>query len=174
MDTNVIIEVIQKYVTKENITFTLATIGSLGTLYTLISKILLNRVKVECSITEYVPSEDSAILYMMFINKSHLPVSIVDVKLWNHLSVYSCEKSPHIVRIDTRESTRKAEKTVIYKEAIYTVQFPINLPSLSGSSGYLYFQIPKGNFQCDSKSLTVELNTNRNQKFQTTLSLPKN
>lgn len=170
MDTNVIIEFIQKYVTKENITFILATIGSLGTLYTLVSKIFLNRVKIELLIIECIPAKKSVVLYMMFANKSHLPISITDVKLWNYSTIYECTKSPHIIRVDTRTS----KNTIIYKEATYNIQFPINLPSLSGTSGYLYFQIPQGNFQCDSKSLTVEVNTNRHQKFQTTLSIPKN
>lgn len=173
MNTKAIVEFIHEYVTKENITFLLGLFGSAGTFYTFVSKFFLNHVKVECSIAEYVPAKDSVILYMMFINKSHLSVSITDVKIWNRSSAYSCEKAPHIVRIDARNSINKAEKTVIYKEAIYAAQFPINLPSLSGSSGYLYFQIPQENFQCDSKSLTVELNTNRNQKYQMTLLLPE-
>lgn len=155
---------------KENITFILATIGSVGTIYTLISKVFLNRVKIELSVAEYIPAKDSVVLYMMFINKSHLPISITDVRLWNYLTVYSCEKTPHIVRIDTN----KATETIIYKEAIYTIPFPINLPSLSGTSGYLYFLIPQENFQCASKSLTVELSTNRHKKLQRTLSLPLN
>lgn len=155
---------------KENITFILATIGSVGTIYTLISKVFLNRVKIELSVAEYIPAKDSVVLYMMFINKSHLPISITDVRLWNYLTVYSCEKTPHIVRIDTNKTT----ETIIYKEAIYTIPFPINLPSLSGTSGYLYFLIPQENFQCASKCLTVELSTNRHKKLQKTLSLPLN
>lgn len=158
------------YITKENITFILATIGSLGTLYTLISKIFLNRVRIELSIIECISTKKSVVLYMMLTNKSHLPISITNVKLWNYSTIYECIKSPHIIRVDTRTS----KKAIVYKEATYNIPFPINLPSLSGTSGYLYFQIPQGNFQCDSRSLTVEVNTNRNQKFQTTLSLPTN
>ena len=170
MDNEVIIESIQKYVTKENITFLLGVFGSIGTFYALVSRIFLNRVKVELSIIEFVPAKDSVVLYVMFINKSHLPISIINVKLWNRSMIYECVKSPHIVRIDTRTS----KNTVIYKEATYNIPFPINLPSLSGTSGYLYFQIPQGNFQLAPKSLTVEVNTNRHRKFQTILSLPEN
>lgn len=170
MNLEIITEFIHIYITKENITFILATIGSLGTICTIISKIFLNRVKLELSIVEYIPAKESVVLYMMFNNKSHLPISITNVKLWNYSTIYECVKSPHIIRVDTRTS----KNTIIYKEAIYNIPFPINLPSLSGTSGYLYFQIPQGNFQCDSKSLTVEVNTNRYQKFQTTLSIPKN
>ncbi len=165
-----VIEFMNKLFTRENVTFALSLFGSAGAFYTFVSKMILNRVKIEVSIIEYVPASDSVILYMMFVNKSHLPITITDVNIWNDSIVYSCSKSPKIVRIDTNGS----KITGMHKETIYTLPIPANLPSLSGTSGYLFFQIPQGNFRCDSKSLTVEISTNRHRKFQKTLSLPGN
>ena len=158
------------FFTKENVTFFLSVLGSLGALYTLISGLIRQHCRINISIIEYVPANNSVILYMMLVNRSHLPVSITDIKIWNRGVIYACEKSPHIVQL----VTRKTGETIIYKEAIYSVPFPINLPALSGTSGYLYFEIPQENFECASKSLTVQVNTSRNQKFQKTLLLPEN
>ncbi len=152
------------------ITFVLACVGSVGTMCSAILTFIRNRVNIDFYIAEHSFTKDSVILYMVFTNKSHLPVSITDVKLWNKCIPYSCCKEPTVVQI----YTRKSKNMVIYQEAIKSIPFPITLPCLSGASGYLYFQIPQENFECVANTLTVELNTNRHKTIQRTLSLSQN
>lgn len=154
----------------ETFTFILALIGSIGTAYTVIMSFFWNRICIDFYISEYSVAKDSVILYMVFTNKSRLPISITDVRIWNKCIPYSCTKNPQIVRIETR----KTGETIIYKEAIKSLQFPITLSCLSGASGFLYFQIPQENFECASNSLTVELSTNRHLTLRKTLSLSQN
>lgn len=158
------------YLTKGNITFALALLGSLGTAYTAIMTFYRNRISIDFSIAEYSLDKKSVILYMIFTNNSRLPISITDVRIWNRCISYSCSKEPVVVRIDTRTS----RKEIIYKEAIKSLPFPITLPCLSGTSGFLYFQIPQENFECDASSLIVELSTNRHVTLRKKLSLCQN
>lgn len=154
---------------KEIILFILSIIGSAGTIYTMIMTIIERHAKIELSIVEHVPAKDSVVLYMMFVNKSHLPISITDVKIWNCGTMYSCVQVPTVVKFYKRSSPTGVD----YVEATKSIPLPIQLPSLSGTSGYLYFLIPQENFECTSKTLTVELSTNRHLKLQKTLLLPK-
>ena len=153
----------------EILTFILALIGSLGTAYTVIMTFYWHRISIDFNIVEYCPAKDSLIVYMSFTNKSRLPVSITDVRIWSDCTPYSCTHTPEIVKF----VTRTLGKTQTFQEAIHSLPLPINLPSLSGTSGFLYFQIPQGTFECDSKSLTVELSTNRHWTLKKTLSLQK-
>lgn len=159
-----------EYLTKENITFILALFGSFGTLCVFISTLLQNSVNLDISIVEYSADNKTAILYMMLDNRSHLPISITNISIWNHAVLYSCLPTPEIVKFNIRH----CNKEEVFREAVKTIPLPINLPSLSGTSGYLYFVIPQENFEIDSKSLTVEVSTNRHKKFQKTLLLPRN
>lgn len=150
-------------------TFVLALIGSLGTAYSVIMTFYWHRISIDCNIVEYCPSKDALIVYMSFINHSRLPISITDICVWNDCVLYSCVHTPEIVKTVSR--TLNNGQT--YQEAIHSASLPINLPSLSGTSGYVYFLFPQGNFEVSSKSLTVELSTNRHMTLRKTLSLEK-
>ena len=154
----------------ETFTFILALIGSIGTAYTVIMSFFCNRISIDFFITEHSIAKDSVILYMVFTNKSRLPISITDVRIWNKCIPYSCSKEPHIVRIETHTFG----KNTPYNEITKSLPFPITLPCLAGTSGFLYFQIPQGNFECASNSLTVELSTNRHLTLRKKLSLSEN
>lgn len=150
-------------------TFVLALIGSLGTAYSVIMTFYWHRISIDCNIVEYCPSKDALIVYMSFTNHSRLPISITGICVWNDCVLYSCVHTPEIVKTVSR--TLNNGQT--YQEAIHSASLPINLPSLSGTSGYVYFLFPQGNFEVSSKSLTVELSTNRHMTLRKTLSLEK-
>lgn len=153
----------------QTFSFILALIGSLGTAYSVIMTFYWNRISIDFSIVEYVPTKDSLIVYMSFTNNSRLPISITDICVWDNDILYSCVHTPEIVKT----FDRKLNNEHVYQEAIHSEPLPINLPSLSGTSGYVYFLFPQETFQVDAKSLTVELNTNRHAKLRKTLSLEK-
>lgn len=150
-------------------TFVLALIGSLGTAYSVIMTFYWHRISVDCSIVEYCPTKDAFIAYMSFTNNSRLPISITDISIQNNCISYSCVHTPEIVKTVSRKLNTKQS----YQEAIHSTPLPINLPSLSGTSGYVYFLFPQENFEVSSKSLTVELSTNRHMTLRKTLSLEK-
>ncbi len=152
----------------DKLTFVLALIGSLGTAYSIIMTFYWHRVSIECNIIEYCPSKDALIAYMFFTNHSRLPISITNICLWNNDVLYNCVHTPEIVQFVSRTSGKQT-----YQEAILSSPLPINLPSLSGTSGYVYFLFPQENFEVSSKSLTVELSTNRHLTLRKTLSLEK-
>lgn len=152
----------------DKLTFVLALIGSLGTAYSIIMTFYWHRVSIECNIIEYCPSKDALIAYMSFTNHSRLPISITNICLWNNDVLYNCVHTPEIVQFVSRTPGKQT-----YQEAIHSSPLPINLPSLSGTSGYVYFLFPQENFEVSSKSLTVELSTNRHLTLRKTLSLEK-
>ncbi len=153
----------------EKFTFILALIGSLGTAYSVIMTFYWHRVSIDCRVIEYCPTKDALIAYISFINLSRLPISITDICVWNDCALYSCVHTPEIVKTVNRALNNKQT----YQQPIYSLPLPINIPSLSGTSGYLYFLFPQENFEVDAKSLTVELSTNRHLTLRKTLSLEK-
>ena len=153
----------------ETLSLILAIIGSLGTAYSVIMTIYWNRISIDFNIVEYSPAKDCLIAYMSFTNKSRLPISITDIRIWNSCIQYSCNHTPEIVKIVSRNVGNKQA----CQETIFSTALPINLPCLSGTSGYVYFLFPQENFAIDAKSLTVELSTNRHLTLRRTLSLEK-
>lgn len=152
------------------ITSVLAIIGSIGTIYTFLTNFILNRPHINIELIEYNETKDSLVLYLSIYNFSRLPISITDVTVWNNGIPYSCSHVPQIVCL----LTRKNNQNEIYHEAIKSLTLPINLSSLAGTSGYFYFVFPLKNHKIDSKSLTLEVSTNRSRKFQKTLELLPN
>ena len=153
MDTNAVIEFIQKYVTKENLTFLLGAFGSIGTLYTLLAQ----RQKFSLSIQNYRYKNKSLLLYVTFTNHSRLPISILDISIAQNNICYPCVHIPTVVC----EHTRRSGKEIVSHREEFSVQFPISLSSLAGSSGYLYFDRLPENYPDDATTLTVQVSTNR-------------
>ena len=151
------------------ITFILALIGSLGTAYSVIMTFYWHRVSIDCSIAEYCPTKDALVVYMSFTNYSRLPISITNISIWNDCILYSCVHTPEVVKVVSR--THGNEE--VYNHPIFSSPLPINIPSLSGTSGYVYFLFPQENWKADTKFLTVELSTNRHLTLRMKLSLEK-
>ncbi len=152
------------YITKDNISFILATIGSLGTIYTLFAQ----RQKFSLSIQSYSHKNNSLLMYVSFTNRSRLPISILNVSIIQDNVCYPCVYVPTKVR----ECTRRSGKEVISHKEDFSIQFPISLSSLAGSSGYLYFdKLPK-NYPNDATDLTVQVSTNRGRAKKMKLLVP--
>ena len=103
---------ISDYFTKDNITFILATIGSLGTIYCV-----------------------------------YIPVTVV-------------------------EHTRHSGKELLSHREELSIQFPISLSSLAGTSGYLFFDKLPDSFPDAPTTLTLEVSTNRGRAKKMKLSVP--
>lgn len=153
----------------DTITLILALIGSLGTAYSVVMTFFWHRVSIECTVAEYCPTKAALVLYVSFVNHSRLPVSITDISVWNNCILYSCVHTPEVVKT----VSRSLNGSQTFQQPIFSSPLPINIPSLSGTSGYVYFLFPQENFEADSTSLTVELSTNRHLTLRKRLSLEK-
>lgn len=161
-----IIESAIQLFTKDNITFCLAVFGSIGTAYT----IFLQRRKFSLSIKYYSFKNKSLLMYVSFTNNSHLPISILNVSIVIDNVCYPCVYVPTKV-IDY---THRIGKEIVGKKEIMSIQFPISLLALAGSSGYLYFDKLPDTYPDDPKEVTVEVSTSRGKAKRIKLSIPLN
>ena len=152
--------------TKENITFALALFGSAGTAYTLFSQ----RRKFSISIHYYSYKNRSLIIYASFTNSSHLPVSISNVSIVVDNVCYPCVYVPTKVV----EYTHRVGKEIVGKKEIMSIQFPVSLLALAGSSGYLYFDTLPDTYPDDSTEVTLEVSTSRGKAKRMKLSVAEN
>ena len=164
MNLETIIKVIHIYVTRENITFLLGAFGSFGTLYTLFAQ----RKNISLSIQSYNYENKSLLIFVSFTNHSRLPISILNVSVIQDNVCYPCVYIPTVVC----EHTRRSGKEIISHREELSIRLPISLASLSGSSGYLYFDKLPENYPDDAKALTVQVSTNRGRAKKMKLSVP--
>ena len=159
-----IIEAVLTCITKENIAFLLGAFGSLGTLYTLFAQ----RKNISLSIQSYNYENKSLLMFVSFTNHSRLPISILNLSIIQDKVCYPC------VYITTKvcEHVRRSGKEIIGYREEFSIQLPISLASLAGSSGYLYFDKLPENYPDDAKTLTVQVSTNRGRAKKMKLSVP--
>lgn len=166
MELQQIIEFISALFTKGNITFALAVFGSLGTAYTL----FLQRKKLSLSIHYYSYKNNSLIMYLSFTNHSHLPISISSISIVHNDICYPCAYIPTKV-IDR---THRIGKEIVSHQEILSIQFPVSLLSLAGTSGYLHFGKLPDTYPTDPTTVTLEVSASRGKAKRMKLSLPQN
>lgn len=154
--------------TRENITLSLAIFGSASSVFTWLYSFVVNRKNIQFHIIgqRYSDSE-SLLLYMSFINKSRLPISITAISVKDNNALYSCQEIP----ITTLEETTRCGNKVISHHEYKSMPLPITISGLSGTSGYVYFEFPEAKPQLDATRLTFRVSTNRGKAVEKTLSL---
>ncbi len=159
---------IYRLFTRENITLAIALIGCIGTISTWIHSYISHRQNIDFRILgHFISDGHSLILYIMIENKSQLPVSITGIFVRKNEILYSCAEIP----LKVYETTTRKNKKIVSHNEYFSMQIPIFLSSLGGSSGYVYFEAPQEVFQSDSTHLTLRLTTNRGKAIEKTLSL---
>lgn len=154
--------------TRDNITFVLSVVGSFGTAYTIFHNFVINRKNLNVRIIGHrYADEKSLLLYVAFENKSRLPISITGISVMVN-SIWYSRFEPSIVVL---EETTRTGKTVTSHHEFQNLPLPINLPSLGGTSGYVYFETPEANFQLDTTQLKFLINSNRGKVIEKKLSL---
>lgn len=129
----------------------------------------MNRVNFSLSIYAKLISSKGILLYLCFANESRLPISLTKISLLHGNDYLSCKPIPELVF----QLTSKTGDTITNEEKHYSLQIPINLDSLSASSGYLYFPLQQGSALQNASALTFEVQTNRGVTKQMTLELPQ-
>ncbi len=153
--------------TKENITFVLALIGSVGTIATWIRSYIINKRNVIIRPIANKSKDNKILLYLFFENRSRLPISITAISVLFDGVYYPCRYQPQKVISDQRTVGGK----VVSLQDYYNITFPVQLGSLDSSSGYVLFVIPQDVQIPDSKTLTFQVSSNRGKAFEMKLSL---
>lgn len=155
--------------TKENITFALALIGSAGTISMWIFNWYRHRFKIRVSILAYTHSAASGNraywCNFLFDNLSRSPVAIRRINLL-------IGENPIPCRIDSQAIIRVESKTIPGEYIMRkTLQFPVNLSGLESISGYVLFVSSETSPLVSSTHLNLQVCTNRGTVKKLTLSL---
>lgn len=158
-----------KLLTKENITFILAAIGSCGTLFFWIKSYFDNRVKLTFKAVEKLNNDKSLLLYIMLENCSRLTISINQITIVSQNNKVNCAEIPKkVYTVTTRIGSEVTDQ-----QNYYSLNMPIVLNPLCGTSGYLYFAGNQFVPLDSSTELIVEFRTNRGKKVQKKLQLDR-
>lgn len=160
---------ITTYITKENITFVLATIGSLGTIVTWIVLLMKNRVNFSVKTNGYFSSSKGLLLHVQIINNSRLPLNITGFSI----SVQSTEIFASAISRKVFESKVKHNGVIVEHEKQYSLPLPISLASLYGTSGYVYFEYPEGMSPHLANTVTVKVYANQSKVVEKVLLLDR-
>lgn len=163
-------EKIVSFISRDNITLVLSIFGSLGTIFTLLHSFVSNRKNIDVRIIghRYTDSH-SLLIYVAFENKSRLPIAITGISVFVEDVPYSCAEPP-VVALKT---TSRTGKTITSHHEYRTLTLPVNLPSLGGTSGYVFFETPEATFQTDATPLKFLINSNRGRVMKNTLPLER-
>ena len=151
-----------QYLTRENITLALAIFGSAGTLISWISRIVSSRKSVSISIGRIYEPDKCFSCFLIFENKSRLPISITSISVLIDGVSFPCVSIPHAAYT----ITEKTGSTVTRYKEFPGLSMPLNLSGLSGSSGFLDFDIPQEYLQKLSTPLILQVATNRGRLKQ--------
>lgn len=146
-----------KFLTRDNITLALSIFGSVGTLTSAILSFIRSRKRISITIPKLYHNNSSMWLYVIIENNSRLPISI------NSVSACFSDKLFHSSQIPQKilEVTQQTGNIVTDKKEYFSIKFPISLPALSGTSGYLYFEVPATFLESPSTQLCFQVGTNR-------------
>lgn len=161
------LETLASLFTRDNITLALSIFGSIGTVFTFIHTFITNRKNVNVRIIGHRFSDESLLIYMAFENKSRLPISVTGITVMINGVWYSCVE-PSITVLN---ETFRTGKIVTSHHEYKSLALPISLPSLGGTSGYVYFEFPEAIFQTDTTQLKFLINSNRGVVVEKTLPL---
>ena len=153
--------------TKDNITFALAAFGSIGTAISCGYRLITNRKNLDFNIIGQRSDSESILLYMAFVNKSRLPISITSISVNINGVFHSCQEIP----ITTFEETTRCKGEIISHHVYKSIPLPFTIPGLGSTSGYVYAEFPEVKPQPDATHLTFQVSTNRGKVIEKTLSL---
>lgn len=166
MDYETLSEVVKETLTRDNITFVLALIGSIGSLY----MFLMQRKKVRITIQKYGYVDKSLLMYLSYVNLSHLSVAITNISLVHEGILYPCAYESTLANT----YTHKIGNEIVTRKDEFTIALPLNLSALAGASGYIYFQNLPDNFSGTSEMIELKVGTNRGRAIKMKLKVPTN
>lgn len=154
------------FCSKENITLLLSILGAAGSASAWLHTLIKSRKRFDLKINGYRANPHGILLHVEFANKSTLPLSINDISIYNGRE-YPTKHIPEKVL----ERIHHVGREVKSHKEYYSMSFPINLPSLCGTAGYLYFSSGEESFPQLSSTVTLIIRTNRGREVQKKLPL---
>lgn len=152
--------------TRDNITLILAIWGALGSFASWVYTFASQRKNISVRIIENDITE-ACLFYILFENKSRLPIAITNISLLVDSKEVYCEPISTLAF----EYTRRSKGEVVERIQRYTLALPITLSSLGATSGYVYFDTAPDEQLLSSRSATLKIYTNRGKAFQKKLEL---
>ena len=140
--------------TKENLTFALSVIGSVGTAINFFKS--RKNLKLKLHFFGSSSEKQISLAYVQFENKSLSPILITDVCIIIGNVAYPCQKLPTVVQT----ASRKIGQENFYHD-IYNLSFPIQIGGIGGTSGYLLFDIPELEIKSLQFPIILQVATNR-------------
>lgn len=162
MDSQTFKDMLSKYLTRDNLTLALAIFGSAGTFISGFTSYLRSRKSFQIKIERICKFGNSIVAYITILNKSHFPISISDISLKFDKNLYPGCHIPlrHITTSVTKDGN------CISSHDCVSMPFPVNIGGLSGSSGYLIFDIPEALQENLKTPLTFQVSSNRGRPIQ--------
>ncbi len=166
MNLETVFELLKKCLTRDNLTFILAILGSAGAFYNWLTNYLNSRKSLQIQIERICKFESSIVAYITILNRSSASISISGVSLKVDGKLYPGYHVPlRTIRIKHYE-----DGNAIADREIITMAFPANLGGLSGVSGYLMFDIPPALSEKLEAPLIFLISSNRGRPLQMSLS----
>lgn len=136
------------FFTKENITFVLAVIGSIGTILNFIYTYLSSRKRIDIQVLDYTSIFNVVQLFMYIQNQSRSPICISCISLIIDDKEIPCELIPKKIRGDG-------------SNLICTPFFPINFSPLMGVQHFFEFVNCPNISLASGKTVSFAIYTNR-------------
>lgn len=155
--------------TKENLTFALSLIGTLGTISGWCYYWITSHKNIVVKLTGYRWNKKGVLIHLSFTNKSRLPICINAISLLLNGREYFCSPIP----IKVLEKTTRIGKEIVGHKEFFSMNLPLNLPSLCGDSGYLNVLFEPEIQQPAPNEVTVVIYTNRGKALKKPLLLDK-
>ena len=161
------IQVANTVLTRDNITFALALLGSLGALTSWSLVFVSQRKKIRISPLGFRSNSKGCFFLMMFENQSRLPISITRITLIDGENKFDCAPTPKVVI----QKTRSHATEMVYRSSDYSLSMPISIPSLGATSGYILFECDQPLLEGSATSAVFEVYTTRGKLKRISLSL---
>lgn len=157
-------EFLKTLLTKENVSLALSIFASLGTVITFLNSCLAKRKNLIIRINSAAHNSilQKYIINLSFENRSQLPIAITAVaaKLGNEeLPIVSY---PYYVG----HADFSDKGIVVDRKFTYNLNFPVDIPQLSGASGHILFEYVLTNLQTPSTPLILTIHSTRGRTQQ--------
>lgn len=156
-----------QYFTKENITFLLALIGSIGSVTGWFYTYVVNKKKISIRIIAYTVKSNIILSYLSFENLSRSPISLTSISIKVNGVFYPCRHIPQKVKSTEHMIGGK----IVSTHDVFNISLPIELGGLGATSGYILFVLPKDAGTPDAKTVTFQISSNRGAAVEMSLSL---
>lgn len=142
---------------KDNITLAIAIFGAIGTLVNWFYSFIRNKKNISISIPQLMHKSNNIYFFIVIENKSLLPISINQISLISNDSKFVFSQ----IAVKMFETTHTSGGVVTDRHKIFTIQFPVSLNGLCGTSGFLYLTLPEDVSETLPNNLSFEVATNR-------------